>query len=177
MAANTPRIPGRHFLQIPGPAPVPDRILRAMDRAVIDHRGPEFQQIVQRVLSGIMTIFKTSGPVFIYPASGTGAWEASLANVFSKGDKVLMYETGHFATLWKNMAVKLGLQPEFLESDWRTGADPARIEERLRADKNHEIKAVCVVHNETSTGITSPVAEIRKAIDATGHPALFLVDT
>jgi alanine-glyoxylate transaminase/serine-glyoxylate transaminase/serine-pyruvate transaminase len=177
MAANTPRIPGRHFLQIPGPAPVPDRILRAMDRAVIDHRGPEFQQIGQRVLSGIKTIFKTSGPVFIYPASGTGAWEASLSNAFSKGDKVLMYETGHFATLWKNMATKLGLQPEFLESDWRTGADPARIEERLRADKNHEIKAVCVVHNETSTGITSPIADIRKAIDAAKHPALFLVDT
>jgi alanine-glyoxylate transaminase/serine-glyoxylate transaminase/serine-pyruvate transaminase len=177
MTKNTPRIPGRHFLQIPGPAPVPDRIMRAMDRAVIDHRGPEFQELGKRALSGIKTIFKTKSNVFIYPSSGTGAWEASLTNLFSPGDKILMYETGHFATLWKNMAVKLGLQPEFLESDWRTGADPARIEERLRADKNHEIKAVCVVHNETSTGITSPVADVRKAIDAAKHPALFLVDT
>jgi alanine-glyoxylate transaminase/serine-glyoxylate transaminase/serine-pyruvate transaminase len=148
-----------------------------MDNAVIDHRGPEFQQLGQRVLSGIKTIFKTKGHVFIYPASGTGAWEASLTNLFSPGDKILMFETGHFATLWKNMAAKLGLKPEFIESDWRTGADPQKIEERLRADKNHEIKAVCIVHNETSTGITSPVHEIRKAIDAAKHPALYLVDT
>jgi alanine-glyoxylate transaminase / serine-glyoxylate transaminase / serine-pyruvate transaminase len=177
MSKNTPRIPGRHFLQIPGPAPVPERILRAMDKAVIDHRGPEFQQLGQRVLSGIKTIFKTKGHVFIYPSSGTGAWEASLANLFSPGDKILMFESGHFATLWKNMAVKLGLKPEFIESDWRSAADPNEIERRLRADKNHEIKAVCIVHNETSTGITSPVHDVRKAIDAAKHPALFLVDT
>ncbi|MSP93926.1 MAG: aminotransferase class V-fold PLP-dependent enzyme [Alphaproteobacteria bacterium] len=177
MSKNTPRIPGRHFLQIPGPAPVPDRILRAMDRAVIDHRGPEFQQLGKRALDSIKTVFKTKSNVFIYPSSGTGAWEAALTNSFSPGDKILMYETGHFATLWKNMAVRMGLKPEFIESDWRTGADPEKIGERLRADKNHEIKAVCVVHNETSTGITSPVQDIRKAIDAAKHPALFLIDT
>jgi alanine-glyoxylate transaminase/serine-glyoxylate transaminase/serine-pyruvate transaminase len=177
MATNAPRIAGRHFLQIPGPTPVPDRILRAMDRQVIDHRGPDFQQLGQRVLSGIKTIFKTKGAVFIYPSSGTGAWEASLSNILSPGDRVLMYETGHFATLWKSMALKLGLKPEFIESDWRTGVDAARIEEKLRADKAHEIKAVCVVHNETSTGVTSHVADVRKALDAAGHPALLLVDT
>ncbi|HEY4265425.1 MAG TPA: aminotransferase class V-fold PLP-dependent enzyme [Micropepsaceae bacterium] len=177
MPTNTPRIAGRHFLQIPGPTPVPDRILRAMDRAVIDHRGPDFQQLGQRVLSGIKTIFKTRGAVFIYPSSGTGAWEASLTNLLSPGDRVLMYETGHFATLWKTMALKLGVKPEFIESDWRTGVDPAKIEERLRADTNREIKAVCVVHNETSTGVTSPIADVRKALDAAGHPALLLVDT
>jgi alanine-glyoxylate transaminase / serine-glyoxylate transaminase / serine-pyruvate transaminase len=177
MATNQPRIPGRHFLQIPGPAPVPDRILRAMDKAVLDHRGPEFQKLGLRVLSGIKTIFKTKSHVFLFPASGTGAWEAALVNVFSPGDKILMFETGHFATLWKQMAAKLGFKPEFIESDWRSAADPAVIEERLRADKNHEIKAVCVVHNETSTGVVSPIAEIRKAIDAARHPALFLVDS
>jgi alanine-glyoxylate transaminase / serine-glyoxylate transaminase / serine-pyruvate transaminase len=177
MATNAPRIAGRHFLQIPGPTPVPDRILRAMDRAVIDHRGPDFQQLGQRVLSGIKTIFKTKGAVFIYPSSGTGAWEASLSNILSPGDRVLMYETGHFATLWKTMALKLGLKPEFIESDWRTGVDAGKIEEKLRADKAHEIKAVCLVHNETSTGVTSPVADVRKALDAVGHPALLLVDT
>ena len=177
MPTNTPRIAGRHFLQIPGPTPVPDRILRAMDRAVIDHRGPDFQQLGQRVLSGIKTIFKTKGAVFIYPSSGTGAWEASLSNVLSPGDSVLMYETGHFATLWKAMALKLSLKPEFIESDWRTGVDAGKIEEKLRSDKNHEIKAVCVVHNETSTGVTSSVQEVRKALDAAGHPALLLVDT
>jgi alanine-glyoxylate transaminase / serine-glyoxylate transaminase / serine-pyruvate transaminase len=177
MASNQPRIPGRHFLQIPGPAPVPDRILRAMDKAVLDHRGPEFQKLGLRVLSGIKTIFKTKSHVFLFPASGTGAWEAALVNVFSPGDKILMFETGHFATLWKQMAAKLGFKPEFIESDWRSPADPTVIEERLRADKNHEIKAVCVVHNETSTGVVSPIAEIRKAIDAARHPALFLVDS
>ncbi|HEX3486313.1 MAG TPA: aminotransferase class V-fold PLP-dependent enzyme [Micropepsaceae bacterium] len=177
MATNTPRIAGRHFLQIPGPTPVPDRILRAMDRAVIDHRGPEFQRLGQRVLSGIKTIFKTKSTVIIYPSSGTGAWEASLSNLLSPGDRVLMYETGHFATLWKSMALKLGLKPDFIESDWRGGVDAKAIEERLRADKAHEIKAVCVVHNETSTGATSDVAAVRKAIDAAGHPALLLVDT
>jgi len=177
MATNAPRIAGRHFLQIPGPTPVPDRILRAMDRAVIDHRGPDFQQLGQRVLSGIKTIFKTKGAVFIYPSSGTGAWEASLSNILSPGDKVLMYETGHFATLWKTMALKLGLKPEFIESDWRGGVDAGKIEEKLKADKAHEIKAVCVVHNETSTGVTSHVADVRKALDSAGHPALLLVDT
>ncbi len=144
---------------------------------VLDHRGPEFQKLGLRVLSGIKTIFKTKNPVIIYPASGTGAWEAALANVLSPGDHVLMYETGHFATLWKNMAGKLGISAEFLASDWRAGVDPARIEERLRADKAHTIKAVCVVHNETSTGSTSRIDEIRKAIDAAGHPALLMVDT
>jgi alanine-glyoxylate transaminase/serine-glyoxylate transaminase/serine-pyruvate transaminase len=177
MASNQPRIPGRHFLQIPGPAPVPDRILRAMDKAVVDHRGPEFQQLGLRVLSGIKTIFKTKSHVFLYPASGTGAWEAALVNVFSPGDKILMFETGHFATLWKSMAAKLGLNPEFIASDWRSAADPAAIEARLKEDKTHEIKAVCVVHNETSTGVTSNIADIRKAIDAARHPALFLVDS
>ena len=177
MPTNTPRVAGRHFLQIPGPTPVPDRILRAMDQAVIDHRGPDFQRLGQRVLSGIKTIFKTKGAVFIYPSSGTGAWEASLSNVLSPGDTVLMYETGHFATLWKTMALKLGLKPEFIESDWRGGVDAKSIEDRLRADKGQVIKAVCVVHNETSTGATSDVAAVRKAIDAAGHLALLLVDT
>jgi alanine-glyoxylate transaminase/serine-glyoxylate transaminase/serine-pyruvate transaminase len=177
MPTNAPRIAGRHFLQIPGPTPVPDRILRAMDRPTIDHRGPEFQQLGQRALSGIKTIFRTSGHVFLYPASGTGAWEASLVNLFSPGDRILMFETGHFATLWKTMATRLGLNPEFIASDWRGGVDADQIEQRLRADAKHEIKAVCVVHNETSTGVTSQIAEVRKAIDAAAHPALLLVDT
>jgi len=168
---------GRHFLQIPGPSPVPDRILRAMDMPVIDHRGPEFQKLGHRVLSGTKGIFKTKGHVIIFPASGTGAWEAALVNTLSPGDKGLMFETGHFATLWKNMATKLGLVPEFIGSDWRAGADPAAIEGRLREDKAHEIKAVCVVHNETSTGSTTRIDEVRKAIDAAGHPALLMVDT
>ncbi len=172
-----PRTAGRHFLQIPGPTPVPDRILRAMDMPVLDHRGPEFQQLGQRVLSGLKSIFKTDGKVFIFPSSGTGAWEAALVNTMSPGDKVLMFETGHFATLWKNMAAKLGLQPEFIASDWRTGADAGAIEARLREDRAHDIKAVCVVHNETSTGATSRIDEVRRAIDAARHPALLLVDT
>ncbi len=172
-----PRRAGRHFLQIPGPSPVPDRILRAMAMPVLDHRGPEFQKLGQRVLSGIKTIFKTNNPVIIYPASGTGAWEAALANVLSPGDHVLMYETGHFAMLWKNMAAKLGINAEFIASDWRAGVDPAKIAERLKADKAHAIKAVCVVHNETSTGATSRIDEVRQAIDAAGHPALLMVDT
>jgi alanine-glyoxylate transaminase/serine-glyoxylate transaminase/serine-pyruvate transaminase len=175
--SNEPRRAGRHFLQIPGPSPVPDRILRAMDMPVIDHRGPEFQKLGRRVLDGIKGIFKTKGPVVIFPASGTGAWEAALVNALSPGDKVLMYETGHFATLWKNMALKLALVPEFIETDWRAGVDANRIEKRLKEDKAHEIKAVCVVHNETSTGATSLIAEVRKAIDAAGHPALLMVDT
>ena len=177
LMSNAPRRAGRHFLQIPGPTPVPDRILRAMDMPVIDHRGPEFKRLGLRVLSGIRTIFKTASPVVIYPSSGTGAWEAALLNTLSPGDKVLMYETGHFATLWKNIALKLGLIPEFIASDWRSGADAAAIEARLREDKGHAIKAVCVVHNETSTGATSRIDEVRRAIDAAGHPALLMVDT
>jgi len=177
MAANSSRKAGRHFLQIPGPTPVPDRILRAMDTPVIDHRGPEFAKLGKRALDGIKTIFKTTNPVIIYTATGTGAWEGALVNTLSPGDKVLMVETGQFATLWKNMAVKLGLKPELIPTDWRIGADPAVIEARLREDKGHEIKAVCVLHNETSTGCLSPIAEIRRAIDAAGHPALYLVDT
>jgi alanine-glyoxylate transaminase/serine-glyoxylate transaminase/serine-pyruvate transaminase len=177
MPSNAARVAGRHFLQIPGPTPVPDRILRAMDMPVLDHRGPEFQKLGRRVLEKLKGVFKTRGHVFIYPASGTGAWEAALANALAPGDTVLMYETGHFATLWKSMAVKLGLQPVFIESDWRRGADPAAIEERLRADTGHAIKAVCVVHNETSTGCVTPIAAVRKSIDAAGHPALLLVDT
>jgi len=175
--SNAPRRAGRHFLQIPGPTPVPDRILRAMDMPVIDHRGPEFKKLGLRVLSGIRTVFQTASPVVIYPSSGTGAWEAALLNTLSPGDKVLMYETGHFATLWKTIAVKLGLDPEFIASDWRSGADAAAIEARLRDDKGHAIKAVCVVHNETSTGATSRIDEVRKAIDAARHPALLMVDT
>ena len=177
MAKNSSRTAGRHFLQIPGPTPVPDRILRAMDMPVIDHRGPEFGRLGRRVLDGIKTIFKCAGPVIVYPASGTGAWEAALINTMSAGDKVLMYETGHFASLWKSMATKIGLQPEFIASDWRAGADPVKIEARLKEDKTHEIKAVCVVHNETSTGCITLINEVRKAIDAAGHPALLMVDT
>jgi alanine-glyoxylate transaminase/serine-glyoxylate transaminase/serine-pyruvate transaminase len=175
--SNSHRVAGRHFLQIPGPTPVPDRILRAISYPTIDHRGPEFEKLGRSVLSGLKSIFKTASPVIIYPASGTGAWEAALVNVLSPGDKVLMFETGHFATLWKNMATKLGLEPEFIASDWRSGADPDAIEARLREDKAHAIKAVCVVHNETSTGCVSPVDPVRKAIDAARHPALLLVDT
>ena len=172
---------GRHFLQIPGPSPVPDRILRAMSLPTIDHRGPEFGALGLRVLKGIQRIFQTKHPVVIYPASGTGAWEAALTNVLSPGDQVLMYETGHFATLWQKMAVRLGLKPEFLGlpgvEGWRRGVQAHLIEERLKADKEHSIKAVCVVHNETSTGATSNILAVRKAIDAARHPALLLVDS
>jgi len=177
MSKNASRMVGRHFLQIPGPTPLPDRILRAMDTPLIDHRGPEFAALAKRVLEGIKTIFKTTKPVIIYTATGTGAWEAALVNALSPGDRVLMVETGQFATLWKNMAVKIGLKPEFIATDWRVGADPNLIEDHLRKDKGREIKAVCVLHNETSTGCLSPIAPIRKAIDAAGHPALFMVDT
>ena len=170
-------INGRHFLQIPGPTNVPDRVLRAIDNATIDHRGPEFQKLGQDVLTKIRQVFKTKSPVVIFPASGTGAWEAALVNTLSPGDKVLMVETGHFATLWHSMAKKLGLVPEFIAGDWRHGADPAAIEARLAEDKQHAIKAVCVVHNETSTGVTSRIGEVRKAIDRAKHPALFMVDT
>ena len=177
MAKNSSRTVGRHFLHIPGPSPLPDRILRAMDTPIIDHRGPEFARLAKKCLEGIKTIFKTTNPVIIYTATGTGAWEAALVNTLSPGDKVLMVETGQFATLWKKMAEKLGLVPEFIATDWRIGADPAAIEARLREDKGKEIKAVCFLHNETSTGCLSPVAEIRKAIDKAGHPALLMVDT
>ncbi|MEO0622703.1 MAG: aminotransferase class V-fold PLP-dependent enzyme [Pseudomonadota bacterium] len=168
---------GRHFLQIPGPSNTPDRILRAMDNAVMDHRGPDFAAVGRQALEGMQQIFRTEHPVVIYPASGTGAWEAALVNTLSQGDRVLMYETGHFATLWKRLAERLGIVPEFIEGDWRGGADPDRIEARLREDTSHEIKAVCVVHNETSTGSVSPVSAVREAINAAGHPALLMVDT
>ncbi|MGE5525444.1 MAG: pyridoxal-phosphate-dependent aminotransferase family protein [Rhodospirillaceae bacterium] len=168
---------GRHFLQIPGPTNVPERVLRAIDRPTIDHRGPEFQRLGKEVLEKLKTVFQTAQPVLIFPASGTGAWEAALVNTLSPGDRVLMYETGHFATLWQNMAKRLNLQPEFIAGDWRHGADPAAIEARLAADTKHEIKAVCVVHNETSTGVTSRIPLVRKAIDNAKHPALFMVDT
>ena len=171
------RQPGRHFLQIPGPSAVPDRILRAIAMPVADHRGPGFADLGNRVLSGIQTIFKTSQPVIIYPASGTGAWEAALVNTLSHADKVLMVETGHFAFLWQQLALKLGLDPQLISTDWRRGADPSHIEQALRDDSSHSIKAVCVVHNETSTGCTSRIADVRKAIDAAGHPALLMVDT
>jgi alanine-glyoxylate transaminase/serine-glyoxylate transaminase/serine-pyruvate transaminase len=177
MAQNSSRMAGRHFLHIPGPTPVPDRVLRAMDTPMIDHRGPEFAKLAKKCLDGIKTIFKTTSPVIIYTATGTGAWEGALVNTLSAGDKVLMVETGQFGALWKKMAEKLGIVPELLTTDWRTGVDPKVIEARLREDKNHEIKAVCVLHNETSTGCLSPIAEIRKAIDAAGHPALYMVDT
>ncbi len=168
---------GRHFLQIPGPTNVPDRILRAMDYPTIDHRGPEFQRLGKSVLGGIRKIFATTGPVVIYPASGTGAWEAALVNTLSPGDKVLMCETGQFAALWQKLAARLGLEVQMIAGDWRHGADPQAIERALAADAGHAIKAVCVVHNETSTGVTSRVAEVRAAIDRARHPALFLVDT
>jgi len=177
MAQNSARSVGRHFLQIPGPTPLPDRILRAMDTPVIDHRGPEFAKLGKRCLDGIKTIFKTTNPVIIYTATGTGAWEGALVNTLNAGDRVLMVDTGQFATLWKKMAEKLGLKPEFITTDWRIGADPSAIEAYLRKDTKKEIKAVCVLHNETSTGCLSPIDEIRKAINAAGHPALFMVDT
>ncbi|EPC01493.1 serine--glyoxylate aminotransferase [Litchfieldella anticariensis FP35 = DSM 16096] len=172
---------GRHFLQIPGPSPVPDRILRAMSLPTIDHRGPEFGALGLALLDKIKRIFKTESPVIIYPASGTGAWEAALSNTLSPGDKVLMFETGHFATLWHKMARRLGLEPEFIGlpgyEGWRHGVQADMIESRLKDDVRHEIKAVCVVHNETSTGVTSDIAAVRRAIDAAGHPALLIVDT
>ena len=172
---------GRHFLQIPGPSPVPDRILRAMSYPTIDHRGPEFAALGLKVLADIQKIFKTTQPVIIYPASGTGAWEAALVNTLSAGDHVLMYETGHFAWLWQKLATRVGLKTEVISHPgaeiWRHGVQAHLIEERLKADTAHSIKAVCVVHNETSTGVTSNIAAVRKAIDAAGHPALLLVDT
>ena len=168
---------GRHFLQIPGPTNVPDRVLRAIDRPTLDHRGPDFAQLTKEILPGLQRVFNTKGPVIVYPSSGTGAWEAALVNTLSPGDQVLMCETGHFATLWREMAERLGLSVEFIAGDWRHGADPAAIEARLTADKEHRISAVAVVHNETSTGVTSRIAEIRTALDRARHPALLLVDT
>ncbi len=177
---------GRHFLQIPGPSPVPDRILRAMSLPTIDHRGPEFGALGMKVLADIQKIFQTKHPVIIYPASGTGAWEAALSNVLSPGDQVVMYETGHFASLWNKMATRLGIQTEFLAQpgtehgvplSWRRGVQADLIEARLKADTGHAIKAVCVVHNETSTGVTSNIAAVRRAIDAAKHPALLMVDS
>ncbi|TMB09812.1 MAG: aminotransferase class V-fold PLP-dependent enzyme [Deltaproteobacteria bacterium] len=168
---------GRHFLQIPGPTNVPDRVLRAIDRPTIDHRGPEFAKLAKEVLAGLQRVFRTKQPVIVYPASGTGAWEAALSNTRSPGDRVLMFETGHFATLWEEMARRLGLQVELVPGDWRHGVDPKAVEDKLRADPQQKIRAVCVVHNETSTGVTTRVPEVRAAMDRAGHPALLLVDT
>jgi alanine-glyoxylate transaminase/serine-glyoxylate transaminase/serine-pyruvate transaminase len=168
---------GRHFLQIPGPTNVPDRVLRAIAQPTIDHRGPEFGALAQDVLTRLPPVFKTLQPVVIYPSSGTGAWEGALVNTLSPGDRVLMSETGHFASLWKRMADRLGLETTLLSTDWRHGADAAAIGARLADDTRHEIKAVCVVHNETSTGVVSDIAAVRKAIDGARHPALLLVDT
>lgn len=167
---------GRHFLQIPGPTNVPDRVLRALARPTMDHRGPEFAELTREVLAGVQTIFKTEQKVLIFPASGTGAWEAALVNTLSPGDRVLMFETGEFAKLWCGVAERLGLDVDFLPGDWRHGADPEAIGARLAEDSEHAIKAVAIVHNETSTGVTSRIAEIRQAIDDAGHPALLLVD-
>ena len=168
---------GRHFLQIPGPTNVPERVLRAMSKPTIDHRGPEFSRLAIEVLDGLKLICKTRASLVIYPSSGTGAWEAALVNTLSPGDRVLMAETGHFATLWRNIATNHGLDVDFIPTDWRRGADPATIEEKLTLDRDRKFKAVAIVHNETSTGVTSRIAEIRKAIDRASHPALFLVDT
>ena len=168
---------GRHFLQIPGPTNVPDRVLRAIDHPTIDHRGPEFAQLGLSILGRIGSIFDTREPVVIYAASGTGAWEAALVNTLSPGDRVLMAETGHFALLWKRLAERLGLRPEFLPGDWRHGANADAIHARLADDRERAIKAVCVVHNETSTGVVSDIPGVRRAIDRAGHAALFMVDT
>ena len=174
--SNTFR-PGKHFLQIPGPTNVPDRVLRAMDYPTIDHRGPDFAEIGLRVLDKIKLIFKTSEPVIIFPASGTGAWEAAMVNTLSAGDKILMFETGHFSTLWCDIADKFKLEIDFIKGDWRTGVDPNIVEQKLKEDTEKKIKAVCAVHNETSTGVTSRIGEIRKAMDSADHPALLFVDT
>jgi len=173
----TPYAAGRHFLQIPGPTNVPDRVLRAMDYPTIDHRGPQFAEIGKKCLAGMKTVFKTDSHAVIYPASGTGAWEAALVNTLQEGDQVLMVETGHFASLWRKMASRLGLETVFLATDWRRGVDPQQIEDRLRVDPKNKIKAVCVVHNETSTGSTSRVNEVRLAMNNAGHDALLLADT
>jgi alanine-glyoxylate transaminase / serine-glyoxylate transaminase / serine-pyruvate transaminase len=168
---------GRHFLQIPGPTNVPDRVLRAMSRPTIDHRGPEFSRMTREIFEGLKQVCRTTGPVVIYPSSGTGAWESALVNTLSPGDRVLMVETGHFATLWRGIAVRNGLDVDFVPTDWRRGVDPAIVEAKLSEDRERKIKAVAIVHNETSTGVTSCVADVRKAIDRAFHPALFMVDT
>ena len=168
---------GRHFLQIPGPTNVPDRVLRAMAAPTIDHRGPEFQELTQEVLVGLGKVIQTRSPVVLFPASGTGAWEAALVNTLSPGNRVLMVETGHFATLWKQIATNYGLDVEFLAGDWRHGVNAAEIEAHLVEDAVHSIKAVCIVHNETSTGVASDVAAVRRAMDSARHPALLVVDT
>jgi len=168
---------GRHFLQIPGPTNVPERILRAIERPTIDHRGPEFKGLCFEVLEGIKEIFQTIQPVIIFPASGTGAWEAALVNTHSPGDRVLMYDTGHFASTWHKLAVKLGIDAQLLPGSWREGVKPDEIEQALAEDKDRSIKSVCIVHNDTATGITSDIAAIRSAIDKSGHNALFCVDT
>ena len=168
---------GRHFLQIPGPTNVPDRVLHAMSFPTIDHRGPEFSALGKEIVAGMKRVFQTTGTVVLYPSSGTGAWEAALVNTLSPGDKVLMFETGHFASLWRQMAGKLGIEIEFVPGDWRHGVDPALVEEKLTGDRGHQIKAVCIVHNETSTGVATRVADVRDAIDRAKHPALFMVDT
>ena len=177
MVGNQPYQAGRHFLQIPGPTNVPDRILRAMDGATIDHRGPAFEELARRVLDGIKPIFQTQDPVVIYPASGTGAWEAALVNTLSPGDRVLMVETGQFATLWQSLATRLGLDVVFIAGDWRHGVQAGQITAALADDKNNQIKAVCCEHNETSTGVTSDIAAVRRAMDEAGHGALLMVDT
>ncbi len=178
MKANTPAArSGRHFLQIPGPTNVPDRVLQAIAMPTIDHRGPEFAELAKEVVAGMKRVFQTQARVVIYPSSGTGAWEAALSNTLAPGDRVLMFETGHFASLWRAMAGRLGLEIEFVPGDWRHGVDPARVEEKLAADPGHRLKAVCVVHNETSTGVVSRIPEIRAAIDRARHPALLMVDT
>jgi alanine-glyoxylate transaminase / serine-glyoxylate transaminase / serine-pyruvate transaminase len=168
---------GRHFLQIPGPTNVPDRVLRAMHQPVIDHRSVEFSKLGSEVLENLRPVFKTSGPVIIYPASGTGAWESAIVNTLSPGDRVLMFETGHFSNLWRQVAERFGIQVEYVPGDWRRGASPEDASERLAADKTHTIKAVIVVHNETSSGVTSRISEIRRAMDQANHPALLMVDT
>jgi alanine-glyoxylate transaminase/serine-glyoxylate transaminase/serine-pyruvate transaminase len=178
MKSNTPATPsGRHFLQIPGPTNVPERVLRAIAMPVIDHRGPEFAEMAKEIVAGLKRVFQTEGLVVIYPSSGTGAWEAALSNTLSPGDRVLMFETGQFASLWRAMAGRLGLDIDFVPGDWRRGVDPALVEEKLAADRGHLVKAVCVVHNETSTGVRSRIPEIRAAIDQARHPALLMVDT
>ena len=168
---------GRHFLQIPGPTNIPDRVLRAMDYPIIDHRGLKFANLTKSILDRIKMVFKTKEPVVIYPASGTGAWEAAIVNTLSEGDKVLMFETGHFSFLWLEIAKKFKLQVDFVPGDWRTGVDPRIVEQKLKDDKEKKIKAIFVVHNETSTGVTSKISKIRKAIDDADHPSLFFVDT
>ena len=168
---------GVHFLQIPGPSNVPERVLRAIDRATIDHRGPAFSKLAVETIELAKPVFKTSGPVIVYPASGSGGWEAAMVNTLSPGDKVLMVEIGQFASLWSKVAARLGLDVELIPGDWRHGVDPDVIGQRLADDKAHQIKMVGVVHNETATGVTSRVADVRKAIDRAGHPALFMVDT